>query len=124
MIPTDWAPPMSSVLGRLSDRRVQQYWDPNHALARQMQVDARAPQPTPDCCERNGVLWDLAAVYPKGRRWDKKLPAATIFNGPVVEMADEIEAALVAPEGSRSPVASNVDFRTTNFERLLSGVRR
>ena len=64
MLPTDWSAPASSVLTRLSDRRVQQHWDPNHVLATRMKNDARAPQPVQDCCVRSGILWDLAAVYP------------------------------------------------------------
>jgi hypothetical protein len=62
MLPTDWAAPASSVLGRLSDGRVQQYWDLNHLLAAQMKKDARAPQPVQDCCVRSDILWDRAVI--------------------------------------------------------------
>ena len=96
MLPTDWAAPASSALGRLSDGRVQQYWDPNHLLAAQMKKDARAPQPEQDCCLRSGILWDLAAVYPPGSTWSERMPAATVFNGPVVDVIEAIEDA-VAP---------------------------
>ena len=96
MLPTDWAAPASSALGRLSDGRVQQYWDPNHLLATQMKKDARAPQPEQDCCLRSGILWDLAAVYPPGAIWSERMPAATVFNGPVVDVMDAIQDA-VAP---------------------------
>ncbi len=95
MLPTDWAAPASSVLGRLSDRRVQQYWDPNHVLATQMKADARAPQPVQECCVRSGILWDLAAVYPAGSTWSDKLPPAVVFDGPVVDVAAAVESALV-----------------------------
>ena len=94
MLPTDWAAPASSVLRRLSDGRVQQYWDPNHLLATQMKKDARSPQPEQDCCTRSGILWDLAAVYPAGAVWSDRMPTATLFNGPVVDVTDGIEAAL------------------------------
>ena len=93
MLPTDWAAPASSVLRRLSDGRVQQYWDPNHLLATQMKKDARSPQPEQDCCTRSGILWDLAAVYPPGAVWSDRMPTATLFNGPVVDVTDGIEAA-------------------------------
>lgn len=96
MLPTDWAVPASSTLRRLSDGRVQQYWDPNHLLAAQMKKDARAPQPEQDCCVRSGILWDLAAVYPPGSIWSEQMPAATVFNGPVVDVTGAIEAALAA----------------------------
>lgn len=94
MLPTDWAAPASSVLRRLSDRRVQQYWDPNHLLATEMKKDARAPQPVQDCCIRSGILWDLAAVYGRGSTWFDQMPPATVFNGPVVAVTDAIEVAL------------------------------
>ena len=61
---------------RLSDRRVQRSWDPNHVLATQMKNDARAPQPVQDCCLRSGILWDLAALYPPGATWSDGLPSA------------------------------------------------
>ena len=94
MLPTDWAAPASSVLRRLSDGRVQQYWDPNHLLAAQMKKDAGGPQPEQDCCIRSGILWDLAAVYPPGSVWSDRMPTATLFNGPVVDVTDGIEDAL------------------------------
>ena len=96
MLPTDWAAPASSVLRRLSDGRVQQVLGSNHLLATQMKKDARAPQPEQDCCLRSGILWDLAAVYPPGSIWSERMPAATVFNGPVVDVIEAIEDA-VAP---------------------------
>lgn len=94
MIATDWGPPSSGTLARMFDRRVQQYWDRNHALAKRMQQDVRPPQPTQECCVRSGILWDLAAVYPKDAMWNEKMPTAVLFNGPVVDVADAIEAAV------------------------------
>jgi len=110
ILPTDWAAPASSVLKRLSDRRVQQYWDPNHVLATRMKNDARAPQPVQDCCVRSGILWDLAAVYLPGATWSDRIPAAVVFNGPVVDVISEIESALLSvPRASRLvPPARNV----------------
>ena len=91
MLPTDWAAPSSAVLRRLSDRRVQQYWDPNHLLAAQMNKDARAPQPVQDCCVRAGILWDLMAMYGRGSTWSDRMPPATVFNGPVVDVTETQE---------------------------------
>lgn len=96
MLPTDWSAPASSVLKRLSDGRVQQYWDPKHVLATQMKNDARAPQPVQDCCVRSDILWDLAAVYPPGATWFDRMPSAVVFNGPVVDVISDIEAALAS----------------------------
>lgn len=94
ILPTDFAAPTTWALSRASDRRVQQYWDPDHVLAKRMAADARAPQPEQDCCIRSGILWDLAAVYPKGASWDDRMPAATVFNGPVVDVTTAIAEAL------------------------------
>ena len=94
ILPTDFGAPTTAVLSRASDRRVQQYWDRDHVLAKQMAADARAPQPEQECCVRSGILWDLVAVYPKGAQWDERMPPATIFNGPVVDFTEAIEAAL------------------------------
>jgi hypothetical protein len=94
--PIDVAPPITYVLSRLPDRRVRQYWDPKHLVSRQMTADARKPQPTQECCVRSGNLWDLAAVYPKGASWAAQLPPATVFNGPIVDVTEAIEAALVS----------------------------
>jgi len=91
---TDFAKPLSAVLGRMPDVRVRQYWDPGHALSAQMTRDARAPQPVPDCCEQRGYVWDLAAVYPPGSTWTDRLPTATVFNGTVLDIVDQLEAAL------------------------------
>lgn len=94
ILPTDLAAPITSVLSRLPDRRVQQYWDPDHLLAKRMAADARPPLPEQECCVRSGIPWDLAAVYPKGMTWDGRMPTATVFNGPVVDVTTAIEAAL------------------------------
>jgi hypothetical protein len=94
MLATDLAPPITAVLGRVWDRRAQQYWDPERLIAKRMAADARAPQPEPDCCEKSGVLWDLAAVYPRGATWTDRLPAAVLFNGPVVDVADAVATVL------------------------------
>jgi hypothetical protein len=65
------------------------------SLATLMKKDARPPQPTQDCCTRSGILWDLAAVYAPGSTWSHSMPAAVIFNGPVVHVVGAIEAVLV-----------------------------
>lgn len=85
------------MLGRISDARAVQFWDEDRVLADRLAHDARDPQPKPDCCEHDGVLWDLAAVYPKGARWEERLPVASVFDGPVVRVTDQISGALSAP---------------------------
>jgi hypothetical protein len=91
---TDLAPPLSAALHRIPDLRARQFWDPGHVLSTQMKKDARPPQPAQDCCERSGHLWDLAAVYPSGTTWTDRMPPATIFNGPVADLTEELTTAL------------------------------
>jgi len=81
-------------MARLKDSRARQYWDPKHLLALRLAADAPASQPKQDCCTRGNILWDLAAVYPAGAEWKDSLPAATFFNGPVVEQKHGLESAL------------------------------
>lgn len=94
MIPTDLMRPVRMVLARLSDPRAWQAWDADRRVARGMDRDARDPQPKPRCCRREGVLWDLAAVYPPGAQWKDTLPPAVFFDGPVVVQRDGIAAAI------------------------------
>lgn len=90
MLPTDWTSPAGFVLRRMRDTRVRQYWDPDHLIAKRMGADARAPQPEPDCCERHGVLWDLAAVYAPNAAWTDRMPPAALINGPIVDVAHDV----------------------------------
>ena len=91
---TDWRKPGARVLSRITDTRVRQIWDPEHLIAKQLAKDARAPQPEAECCAREGILWDLAAVYPPEVKWTDTMPPATLFNGPVIETEADLEAAL------------------------------
>lgn len=96
MLPTDLGQPTTGTLGRLSDRRVRQFYDADHVFAGRMKADARSPQPVQDCCTRNGNLWDLMAIYAPGDKWTDKMPVATFFNGPVVDVTDALEKALTS----------------------------
>jgi hypothetical protein len=48
---------------------------------------------SPACCERDGLLWDVAAVYRPGAVWTKTLPFASVFDGPVVNAERQVESA-------------------------------
>jgi hypothetical protein len=105
ILATDWSRPGTSVLARLKDRRAAQFWDPDHLLARKLSDEARDPQPKPACCRRNGILWDLAAVYPPGATWSNSVPPAIFFNGAVTKVGDELQAKLVSIQKSPAPAA-------------------
>lgn len=94
ILPTDWSKPNSSVLRRLSDRRVRQFWDAGHAIATALKTATAAGRVQPNCCERNGILWDLAAVYPPGAQWGETLPEPVFLDGAVAPVAAQLEAAM------------------------------
>jgi hypothetical protein len=92
ILPTDWSAPGTRVLNRLNDRRVRQFWDPNHLVAaviKQAEVGGRLH---PACCEHKGFLWDLTAAYAPGSRWSDRLPEPVLLNGTMVQNADALEA--------------------------------
>jgi hypothetical protein len=86
ILPTDYSSPGTAILTRLSDSRVEQYWDKNHLFAEQLgrKIESDASQPHPNCCTRKGIQWDEVGVYPKDALWDEQLPRAVFLNGPVV----------------------------------------
>src|SRR6266849_6741261 len=85
ILPTDFTAPSSGTLGRLSDARVRQFWDNQHALAKLVAISHDA-QTKPRCCTRSGILWDLIAVYPGQTSRSDRLRPAVVFDGPVVRM--------------------------------------
>jgi len=92
ILPTDLAAPSTAVLARVSDPRAVQFWDQSHAVAAKLR---NVPgQPQPGCCDRSGVLWDLAAVYPPGALWTDSPPPAVFFNGAVVAVRPELTDAV------------------------------
>jgi hypothetical protein len=100
MLPTDWSQPRSSVLQRLSDTRVRQFWDSNHLVAAALKKAEETSKLHPDCCERKGLLWDLMAAYSPEAQWRETLPQPMLFNGPVVRMVGELDAAIKKEQAS------------------------
>jgi hypothetical protein len=101
MLPTDWQRPSGQTLGRISDGRAAQYWDEGHLIAGQVKQQLRG-QKGPACCEDNGILWDMLALYPPGAGWSD---AAPVFDdGPVYRVAPELGARIAKlPAGPTSP---------------------
>ena len=94
ILASDFMAPTTGALRRISDIRARHYWDEDHVLAKVMKRDARPPQPEEECCDNDGVLWDLAAFYPQGARWEERMPPAVLFDGPVYRIAEKMNAAL------------------------------
>jgi hypothetical protein len=91
-MPTDWSAPGTSALERLNDRRVRQFWDSDHLVAAVVKKSAASGQHHPDCCDHKGFLWDLAAAYPAGSRWNASLPEPVLLKGPVVRTTTDLES--------------------------------
>ena len=94
ILASDFMAPTTRALLRVSDTRARHYWDEDHVLAKAMKRAARPPQPEEECCENDGVLWDLVAIYPTGARWEATMPPAVLFDGPVYRLTDRMTAAL------------------------------
>jgi len=91
ILPTDWGAPGTSVLDRLNDRRVRQFWDPGHVLAAAIKKAEVSSNIHPDCCDRKGFLWDLTAAYAPAASWSDTLPEQVLLNGPVVQTTPDLE---------------------------------
>lgn len=101
ILPTDAGAPVTGTLARLADGRVRQFYDPGHLVATRLAADAREPQPSPGCCRRDGILWDLLAIYRPGATWDERVPAAAVFDGPVVAVTNGLERVLQSARDAR-----------------------
>jgi hypothetical protein len=95
ILPTDWGSPSRGTLGRISDPRARQFWDPGHIVAQQVARNAKAnrSQSEPDCCMNRGFYWDDAIVYAAHSRW-QDAPNPAFWNGPVVGAIRGLEEAL------------------------------
>ena len=95
VLPTDFTAPNTSAMARIPDLRARQFWDPERLVAKA--IAAAGPgQPRPECCEIYGVPWDVAAIYPPGVQWSGQLPPATFLNGPLLDIQEQIDAAMKA----------------------------
>jgi hypothetical protein len=93
---SDLAPPLTGVLGRVSDRRAAQIWD------RELLVSAEVRRAI-GADEDVSVVWDCVAVYPPGTRWDDRLPAPVFIDCPVVEAIDEVGRRLSSTNPAAAP---------------------
>jgi hypothetical protein len=95
ILPTDWRVPGRAVLGRIPDRRVKQFWDPEHLVARQLKqmAEGMPGHVQPDCCVSEGFFWDDAILYAPHAQWEPS-PAPVYWNGPVIHAMAGVEKAL------------------------------
>ena len=108
VLTTDFAAPVTQVLGLLDDPRVTQYWDPDQVVSADI---VRAVNEDPsgyglkEALPPGFIAWDVVAVFASSARWEHDLPHPAHYAGPV---AYEIEGtrkaladALVAPGHDR-----------------------
>jgi len=103
---TDYSSPSTGVLARLSDPRVEQYWDKNHLFAEQLarRLKSDPNHPRPRCCAESGIDWDEVVVYRQDVHWDDQLPRAVFLDGPVVHalgFANTVTELLSKPTNSK-----------------------
>lgn len=92
ILPTDWSKPGTTVLQRLGDHRVRQFWDADHMLSAVLKKAEATGKLHPDCCERKGFFWDLTAAYAPGAQWRETLPEPILLNGPVVQTSSDLDS--------------------------------
>jgi len=69
-----------------------QFWDKDHLVAHELRQQFPSSQAL--CCQRNGVLWDVAALYSSGVQWGNAAPV--YFGGAVVDVAPDVRQKLSA----------------------------
>jgi hypothetical protein len=98
ILPTDWSRPSGMVQSRISDTRAIQYWDHDHLVAGELRHQLSSE---PSCCQREGILWDLAVLYGKQAQWGKSSPV--FADGPVVGAASDLEKKLAGLPRTSAP---------------------
>jgi hypothetical protein len=84
------------VQSRISDPGVAQFWDKDHLVAKELQPTLSSSQ---ICCRRNGIVWDVVALYPKNTQWGTSAPV--FFGGAVLDVADDVRQRPSAMNSSR-----------------------
>jgi len=99
----DIAPPSSSNLARLSDARVEQFWDGGRQLSQKLLAMARAhperlgPKQTEQLAKAR-IVWDFIAFFPPSARWADEPPFPEFSGVPVVDVMDEVKSRISAAE--------------------------
>ncbi len=91
--------PSKSTYAHISDTRAAQYWDPDRSLSKQIVGDVmrnRGLLPEGEHMNVNAIIWDAAAVFPPGVRWEDAFPKPAYAGWPVAKVIREIEKAATA----------------------------
>ena len=99
----DIAPPSSSNLARLSDPRVEQFWDGGRLLSQRLLSLARAHPERLGPNQREQLakartVWDFIGLFPSSAHWAEE-PSFPEFSGaPVVDVMDEVRSRISAAD--------------------------
>jgi hypothetical protein len=104
----DIAPPTSAKLARLSDPRVEQFWDAGQLLSQRLVAIARAhperlrPNQREQLAKARTV-WDFIALYPANVQWAGEPPFPEFSGAPVVDVIDEVRSRIDAAPANPKP---------------------
>jgi hypothetical protein len=79
---------------KVPDPRVTQFWDKKLDLSKRIVRDVTANPALyhlNDPVTDKTVVWDFAAVYPPGVRWEKTFPVPSYYGKPVVAVIRDVE---------------------------------
>lgn len=95
ILPTDWRAPSASTLGRVSDARAEQFWDPKHTVSQALAQVTESNPLEPGPSSAGGFYWDEAILYASHSKWPD--PATPIvFRDPVDRAMPDLVKALGA----------------------------
>ena len=93
-------PPTAHMISNLRGRRVVQVWDPEHVVSDEMR-SAETAHPGSISQARlrtdeqpGGILYDSAALFSPGDRWEATLPAPLYLDGGIAEVLPELRQKL------------------------------
>src|SRR5690242_18369823 len=89
VLPTDWGAPSGATLRRISDERVQQYWDKDRLLSKAMGEK-----------DKSSIVWDWVGVYANESQWQSAPPKPLFEDGPIVDVLPALATALQRVSGN------------------------
>ena len=89
---SDLVAPSDSVLRNIPDARVAQFYDSKHLVSKALQAQMLAHGVTgQDYFVKDEYVWDAAAIYPSGVRWENSGGVKPDFVGaPIVEVSERM----------------------------------
>jgi hypothetical protein len=83
VLATDWGAPSTAIMRRVSDARVQQYWDKGRLLSKAIGEH-----------DKDSAVWDWVGVYSADAAWEGAPPKPLFADGPVIDVVPAFTKAL------------------------------